>query len=529
MTSIHDLSNETLLNIVKFIDIDDLEAFAATCRSFFNHSRSEVLVHRERRKQYSQITLGQKDSEFNISRSLYSRHDLLRFYDVTELFEVDDFSPRFDVWEFMNLLTVESDVTLYPRILTLNATNYDHVIAHTGPTSFLNYPPLSEEAGQYVLDICETILGDLIRTEKCEAGTMWNELVAVTLVLLSRVRKLRLYGDWMTSKTSPTWKWLTRWAPTPHSLDPFEFLPALVDLEIYGDGRSSLKIGERRIRRFVLSLPSLKKFKGLGIAAINTESTLSEPQVKNSSLTALKRIKSPIADLTVLSSFVSTEVFEAYLKGLNALSSFVYTHGQCHWLESKAWSPANLSQQLEVYCAHSLVRLELALSHKCMCKHTTTQDLFIGDLKGFQSLADLRLDGLLLCVSEDKSPAQVANVDDDDSTPPRGTLFDDTHPCYCGLDVKMRSLVEILPASIQDVALVQYFGIHEIGFVLDGVPESKHKTFPKLKSVSIEDGAKPDPLTQLAFTEAEILLNVGKQHKSQGSVLTRFLNTMTTC
>lgn len=57
MPPVTDLPNETLLQVVDDVKYVDIEAFALTCRAFYSLAEKKLIVHRQRKRQYTTFTV----------------------------------------------------------------------------------------------------------------------------------------------------------------------------------------------------------------------------------------------------------------------------------------------------------------------------------------------------------------------------------------------------------------------------------------------------------------------------------------
>lgn len=127
MATIYDISTEVFLNLVEFVDIDDLENFASTCKAFYNLSKDYLDTHLERKHSLTWVTLGR-----NLQRRLFeqfrgqTKHPgakELRDFAAHSAFQNDDLvESEWDLIDLLGCLASDRINPHYVRTLCLETS-----------------------------------------------------------------------------------------------------------------------------------------------------------------------------------------------------------------------------------------------------------------------------------------------------------------------------------------------------------------------------------------------------------------------
>lgn len=208
--------------------------------------------------------------------------------------------------------------------------------------------------------------------------------------------------------------------------------------------------------QWLCRLPSIRRYVGRHLFSHDSPWTPPEPK---SSITSLEFDDCMIHTVTLRSAF----------SGIENLRDFTY---ECHWeweilgSESRSrifegeWQPGEIILGLLEFAAHSLVELDLTRNGSKGLQHRHRVTPFIGSLRGFQVLKDIRIQN-------------------------EGFVEEDAERFASGTAV--HRLVDLLPASVVVVALATpQLGKNESDRIMEGLPELKAERVPKLEKVIVE-------------------------------------------
>ena len=117
---------------------------------------------------------------------------------------------------------------------------------------------------------------------------------------------------------------------------------------------------------------------------------------------------------------------------------------------------------------------------------------YVQELNSFQVLGKARLDCFSLC--EDIVAEEIKNQREDleaVTSSERDSQMRMTRGRRAK-EIRMRHLVDTMPSSIEEVALVSYLSKKEIKALLNGIPKCKEKAVPRLREVVLEHAALTD-------------------------------------
>ena len=490
MAPILNLSNELVTLIAQFVDIDDLDSFALTCRAFYLNCKPRLYRHHEIKKTLHAVQIGNYMPIEPVRTRFVGGEDGRRFLDIESLDRYSSANNDCSTRCIQRLATKSPNSLLYPRVLSLGRNNeFSLGLASTDDSAAASdFRNCWENHKAFRKDVFGSKHEPTVPRSP---SVIWDEMLAQTCYMLPKVQILKLH-HWVMPASSRLWKKMVDTSispslnPEPH---PFQSLQEIHLVGMDLPHSTSLEL----LTVLVTYLPALHTFKGIGLGLpANQWST---------SFHGKSGRKSGRQNLAMYSSAIPRGFFESYISVCSSLKSFTYTH-QCFnprptW---SGWYTAELMELLELNVRESLMRLELTRPYSCTCKLSLGNgDPFIPSLKKFQCLEEISLDGMCMCWD------------------PSTGLQDPS--------IEMKRLVDFLPASIKIVKIIGFLSISELATMFAQLPELKETNYPNLHTIELPDCASLSPAIHAALTKIGVTISMGEQAKTWlGSAITKLRN-----
>ncbi|KAG7005409.1 hypothetical protein G7Y79_00020g049370 [Physcia stellaris] len=498
MTSILDLSNEVLDQIIRLVPPFDLQSLADS------HKRLDVLAEKALKKHLA----------------FQKKYSFLSFYIDIHNDDTSDPPPYANSYEakdpllFLGRIIQDPSIALYPRTVSIGPyidgqkSRRDH-----------GYQKLVARR-KVVIENCSAELMNLF--EKCstisveEKGRIFDNIVderyesatiALLITLLPNVTHIASQ-DWLLDHLSETIKkTVHRIAQSNHDPQSPSHGMALTKLTHFSMSHTGGKIGEDfdAYGPFAL-LPSMR--------------TLSGDSVEGKGFTwpsGPQTVSSYVTEINITHSAIFPKAFDSLLSRIPALKRFTYTYYSriSAWTEDPItleftyaqYDPAACVESLRKYAATSLELLDIssdpeisAVNDHCFSYRG------VGSLEMFTSLKEVNLENTMfqnpIFELREALYDEFLYASDDGSW--EGREFD----TYEELSPTTQRLVDILPASVKSLSLLQTKDGDNMQELFEGLVELKAQKLPKLETIDFRPDNPLNEKTQKALEEAGIILTI---------------------
>ena len=462
--------------IVDIVCVDDIENLICCCKTFNTIGSERLQDHLLKKQKYSKITCG----DWHQNENVQGTHPLQILCDII----------------------VDRSVAFYPR--TIQIGNYDfendHLddeISDTNSEDVIfredeDFDSLfhNPEIRQLLFDFGDEITSEVLECqylsslpleevkENIESGKAGAAL-ALLLTLLPDLRSIHILDYSLNSRylraviSRITDSYTGKWKHKVSSLDEswhrkeytesypagFEIQPrALGKLShvnlictIHEDDDGDAGDAIEFIGPF-MALPSIYSIYGRRFASY----TSIWPPTFRSSVQKMEFVQSQI----------EADDFDKLLEAIDNLREFKYEF-EGFFTPSTECEPAKLMASLRAYAHHSLVSLDFTL-HAGPHLNEECDDKFVGHLKGFQTLQNLRLDNEMFMQYNGRE-----NLDEDAALP-----------------AAVVPLWTLLPVTLETLTIAKPFGQGEAYKMLDGLPDWVKEKGAKLEKIVFEH--RPD-------------------------------------
>lgn len=435
MTALLSLPNELLLNVVNDLLPDDLENFSQTCKIIHALSTNALRAHAANKKKYSKLTLSLRSRPDYHKHPLFLIRDILMdpriaYYPVELLLtgsQIDDHTPKENLeHEFASTLTV-FEAKLFSMI-------HNHADVD------------SEEAARWRADL------------------RWNSLssfLALLLTMLPNVQRMIIHDcSSLRARLIKITDMIWRVRCTPSSDLPARLALSKLSEVSFTNPRGRLTHGSYPWldlllwERFAV-LPCMRSLHGEQFRGHPPANEGEEPP-KDESVDQLVPLtcKPSIREIRLESSAVAGPVFESMLTGVTALQRFTYSHaGDGEWRGAVGpFRPKTMMEILQSNAISTLVYLDLTWQYPHEFSHLPDAH-FIGSLRAFTALKHIRVRSDLLLR-------------------PNSSVHE--------------PLVDVLPASAEQLDLVGWVGSEIVTKLLVGLPERKEERVPSLECITFQ-------------------------------------------
>lgn len=234
-------------------------------------------------------------------------------------------------------------------------------------------------------------------------------------------------------------------------------------------------------------LPSLRRLSGNAVTGHCSKR--SNPLQLSSGIT--------LTDIEFTRSDIELGIFKYLLSRITSLQTFKYSYeGLPH--NRASWEPRNIIQLLKNYAAHSLEDLDLInLFGQGPGKKVKLDTTFVDFLPGFHVLKRVRLDHSLFIENRPTPTFKKGR--------PHTLDLELYIMRYGNVEQKVHRLVDLLPASIEEVDLVSPCrGKAEALAMMEGLPELKPSRTPLLRALRFEVDDELDKGVKDSFSKAGI-------------------------
>ncbi|CAD6592745.1 MAG: hypothetical protein ASARMPREDX12_006428 [Alectoria sarmentosa] len=470
------LPDELLVQIVKDVDHEDIQAFARCCPKIWKVAAKAFEIHKRRQKYYT-VRLG---SLSGVSGTSIRPVDILR-----------------------DLLT-DDGLAIYPKRMVITTLR-------PGQASRRKVDPLDP----LFLPEQEEKIRSLLQESRYFSDS-WYDLIAkqkhplfTTSLLLSLLPNLRAIElcdqerdmpyysttahavarasrlNWISTKQGtkkPGSRRAYDWGPkTSHALSN------LTELCIYSSEGTHQDFGV--ISRWAW-LPSLRSIRGKGLHSFKDRGRLVDPRVPSQ--------QSDVTSLELDDCMVRGEDIKVLLESIKGLKTFKYHCGVPDTLEGSSriaklgeeqWNPRGVVEVLSTYASHSLVTLDLTTTGNPIFIHgdRLAGRIFVGSLRRFHLLRKLRADIMIFIESPLENLitkyAQIYREDSHEELVRRIKKTEKPSTDHVHL------LVDLLPASLEELVLCSMHFDH--GYEVDGLFRNalalKARRVPLLTKIVFED------------------------------------------
>ena len=485
MPSLLSLPNELLNHIIDDVHIDDIEAFSSCCKHVQSLAATRLEKHLARKLSFSTLTLGPEDAYEEALRHPFN----------------DDTATSLDATYVLKDFLMDEKNALYPRFMSIRGV---------GRTRDDNKEMLRALVTQYLdqhdgledkIVARVTQIQDILHTaipaveahdwiDRIKKGD-FDATVALLITLFPNVRTLRVTDCPNLTETSliRTSERLTCSA-AKHDPQAYDAFKELSDIEI----SSRHHTVDGKLVLVFLGLPSIQSIIGHKVVWL-TDNWPYGPV--NSRIKVLKFNFSDIASRPLTSCLKRIETLERFTYNSNLTYSFMIK-----------WEPRLIVKTLRQYAWRTLVHLELTGDPSGVSSNLADGEPFIGTLRSFQSLENIRLMSMMLfkpvdeedindsedclesdiegtmdesedCLESDMEDTMEGSEDDPESAVE--DTSDDTSL------VEPRRLVDFLPASAKKLGLVGGISDEEARDMFADLPQLKRERVPALTEVVLED------------------------------------------
>ncbi|CAF9942452.1 hypothetical protein IMSHALPRED_003689 [Imshaugia aleurites] len=436
MAKLLDLPNELLLDVIDDVCVEDIEAFTSCNKRIHSLSEDILQRHRAMKKKYSKVRVQSWDSK------------------------TKDVSGRVHPIVWLHNIMLDETVASYPTHLYIEDwEGYDDPALWDENEDATGISTESKESIFSKLAQCSYIQRKEVQrwkdVEDSSDSDYFDIALALLMTLLPNLRSIIICC--LTNYISYTKYMLAQIAKAHQAVQGQRHaLSRLVTLVIvknkYHDSlRTSLD--------FCLPFTSFPS-----VLSVSSNITKSRPSSHPSDLP--KTFKSGITKIKFTDSDISGLGFEDLLSRIGTLQDFEYEYDKGFHND---FEPYKIVRSLLNHAGHSLRCLHLTGDwyeyYECWVRDsdfvTLRTCVFMGSLRKSQVLKDVR-------VNHAMSIEIIEEVDTDKKS------------------TKVHRLVDLLPASIENLSLIGTRGLCPLSDLFDGVTELKAQKFPELETIQSE-------------------------------------------
>lgn len=460
------LPNEILDHIVNDLHIDDIEAFASSCKRIKLLAACRLKRHLVKKYQFPSIAIELEPTGVDE----FSDHS----FDDREM----DHIPTHLLPDFL----MDDENTLYPRSMSIGNTSTIlddneelRELRRALVTTYIeDYHGLENKIVAKVLQIQNSLFAE---TPAIEAQ-YWIDRIkngdpdataALLVALFPNVKTLSMCNRRALEAESLLVRTLEKLTSAAAKIGP-RALDAFTELsEIEFDNphlRHLQRPGgpyEKLIAMFMI-LPTMRVIKGrrVHLLAFNWP---------------YGSVASSVKEISMLSSHTEAASLANCLRHIESLERLTYDMVPPNQYTMRS-EPRLIVKALRKYARRTLVHLELTGGVSDISSDPTDGEPFIGTLRSFQVLQSIRLTTTMLF-----KPVNGAEVDESEDIA-LSTPEDSVHPTAL---VEPRRLVDFLPSSARIVELVGGLSNEEARDMFEDLPKLKSERLPNLVEIVLED------------------------------------------
>ena len=464
MHTLLSLPNEVLDHIINDLHIDDIEPFSSCCEQIQLLAAARLERHLAKKSEFPSIA---------IEPTIGPDYGFLE-----ESFE-DERADCIITYLLQDFLMDEEN-TLYPRFMSIgdiDTTRYENEEMRSAwVTTYLEeHHGLEDKIVAKVMQIHKS----LYTKEPAVAAQDWIDRIkkgksdataALLLTLFPNVKSLLMFNRHPIKEETLLVRTLERLTSAAAKTSPRAFSAFSELSEIHFDSPRDNDSESGKLIAVFMILPSMRVIKGHEVQW----SAFDWPY--GSATSSLKEI-------SLVCSRVHSKPFINCLKRIGTLERFTYDLVRTRQ-STMRWEPRLLVKALRKYASRSLVHLELTGEVNDSSSDLGDGEPFIGTLRSFQVLENIRLMTMMLFKQVDGG-----EVDESENLT-QNTLEDSVHSTWF---MEPRRLVDFLPSSARKLELVGGLSNEEARDMFEDLPNLKRERLPNLVEVVLEDS---DPLEQ---------------------------------
>ncbi|KAL8954002.1 MAG: hypothetical protein Q9222_000163 [Ikaeria aurantiellina] len=214
---------------------------------------------------------------------------------------------------------------------------------------------------------------------------------------------------------------------------------------------------------------------------------------------------SNVTEINFFYSAIDASAIETLLSRIPGLRKFTYSHGGAT-VDFASYSPTGYVEALRKYATPTLEVLDVTAYHPTLMTDEEEENRYVGSLVVFSCLKSVQLDDVAFQRSED------IDDEDDDQVLPEGEFYREDSDVDSSTSERMDCLVDVLPASIENVTIRITMKYEAVRPMFQGLAEEKVAKLPRLTSITFEGDSQmkiEDPLengTKAALKGAGIML-----------------------
>ena len=469
MAKLLDLANELLLGIIEVVRVEDIEAFTSCNKRIYGLSEDVLEKHRAMKKKYSKIQLTSRDSlTLDIGRSVHPV-----------------------VW--LHELMLDEEAASYPTHLYIQ----DDIPTVYNDDYDVNCQPLCRLVTE-MKDLIYTKLENCLYIQRKELerwkrgfedsrSPSFDMALALLLTLLPNLLLIRIEG--LGQITDCTEHMVLQIAKANQvNNEETRALSRLVSLyQTCQDSSSALRRPNLSVCLPFMVLPSIRSVSGDNVdGRPNPYTGLSQiPEGFGDAKGMFKTFKSGITNMNFNQSSIRGLDFEDILCRIGALQNFKYEDDgglqDLKYEDDSEWfgefQPSKIVNSLSTHAGHSLRCMDLTGKNRFAVgsdgndgRHEDSdyfdhdnvlsrRYFFMGSLRNFLVLKRVKVDNAMF-------------IEKSQQTDTDGKILSKVH-----------RLVDILPASVEKLALVAGLGSFSSEHIFDDLVDSKAHLLPNLKEI----------------------------------------------
>lgn len=457
------LPGELILHISELLHPADFEAFVLTCTTTWDASKPAVRRHNELYQRHCVIRLGD-DRDSEPGEPPGKRHPLIFLLELLANPWLAHYTKRLQMDKLRYYLGLPDDED--------DIEDQDWGGSECVQTKLANGIPVWESELQ--------ALGENPWTANHPSGESWRRaflrplrpkeqgyFLAVLLLMLPNLRSLTMRSVTCDTSFNPTREMeQIVWAIAEANFDPAspingKALSKLEEFSVHG-----INHGHNEHPHMYACFAALPSMRFLGGLKVHGHYELSE-----------MRPHSSVEELKLVESAMSTDCLASVVRNCRALSRF--THHYVRYFVGLA--PYNVPCIVDILrdaAGGCLEKLDLTAKQHFYTDQEKYQ--WIGDLKGFTKLSNLRVDDIVF---------QNPSKKDDTERPMEENIeaLSVTNDRESGQTPgKIAALVDMLPSSIQEVHLVRVITVGDPADLFIDLVEEKEIKLPNLKKIILE-------------------------------------------
>lgn len=460
MSTILDIPNELTLRIISMIHPSDLEAFAIINKSVHALAKDALRRHLAFKKRYSYLRFGFLEDEYGIvqaQRSNDSNHALLLLASILE----------------------NPDVAYYPRRIRIGCCEDAIDILEDMEDDILleRQSVIAKHSVQLkgMVDECTFVYDDQKAEMTDSLRQPGNESAAIILLmtLLPSLHYVNLWSWSISPAKDKLFEIVRQIADANRDPASCNYRKCLSQLWEFRMDHLDTQFGEKFEDYVPLAmLPSMRCLRGNMICSEGLHWRFN-----------LSPRSSTVTDLFLEYSAISANAFEKLFAGIATLKRFSYDHGGAT-VGFVNYEPVAIINALCKHASDSLEALDIEARHY---EPDEDDEGLLDCLRLFTRLKSIRLADNLFTGPEDLESVE---------TPVEGELDERTKT---NTSYTTARLVDLLPASVKGLTLIQLMDDEDMRDLLDGMAEQKAAKLPSLKRLTFEceDPLEKDMRTSL--------------------------------